>query len=100
MQAPYFGRGSTRRVLVWYNILFAETRGHIRAMGFELIIRLMPERFSCAVLVQTLAKRWWDITHTFHIIDWGMTITPHGFHRMIDLWFDGVLISLEDELGI
>lgn len=69
-------------------------------MGFELIIRLMPERFACAVLVQTLAKRWWDITHTFHITDWGMTITPHGFHRMIDLWFDGVLISLEDELGI
>jgi len=28
-----------------------------------------------------------------------MTITPHDFHHMIGLWFDGFLISLEDESG-
>ena len=39
------------------------------------------------------------LTHTFHITDWEMTITPHDFHCMIGLQFEGVPISLEDELG-
>ena len=60
----------------------------------------MPERSTSAVLVQTLAKRWWDTTHTFHIADREMTITPHDFHYMTGLQFAGVPISLEDELGI
>ena len=29
-----------------------------------------------------------------------MTITCYDFHHMIGLRFDGVLISLEDELGV
>ena len=98
--ALYFGSGSTSRVLVWYNILTEETRGHIQATGFEPIICLMPKRSASAVLAQTLAERWWDTTHTFHIAGREMTITPHEFHCMIGLRFDGVLISLEDESGI
>ena len=50
--------------------------------------------------MQTMAKRWWDTIHTFHIASQEMTITPHNFHHMIGLWFDRVLISLEDESGI
>ena len=49
----------------------------------------MPERSASAVLMQTLAERWWDTTHTFHIADKEMIITPHDFHRMTGLWFDG-----------
>ena len=98
--ALYFGRGSTSRVLVWYNILTEETRGHIQATGFEPFICLMPKRSASAVLVQTLAERWWDTTHTFHIAGREMTITPYEFHRMIGLRVDGVSISLEDESGI
>ena len=41
-----------------------------------------------------------DTTHTFHIAGWEITITPHNFHHMTSLWFDGVPISLEDESGI
>ena len=74
---------------MWYNNLTKETWGHIRAAGFELVIHLMPERSASAVLMQTLAERWWDTTHTFHIADKEMTITPHDFHRMTGLWFDG-----------
>ena len=54
---PYSSRGSTSQALVWYSILTKETRGHIRTMGFELIICLLPERFTSAILAQTLAKR-------------------------------------------
>ena len=85
---------------MWYNILTEETWGHFHAVGFEPVIHLMPERSASAVLGSTLAKRWWDITHTFHIAGREMTITPYDFHHMTGLRFDGVLISLEDESGI
>ena len=49
--------------------------------------------------MQTLAERWWDTTHTFHIVDRGMTMTPHDFHCMTGLRCDGALINLEGVLG-
>ena len=67
--------------------------------GFEPIIHLLSESFTSAILVQTLAERWWDTTHTFHIVDRGMTMTPHDFHYMTGLRCDGALINLEGELG-
>ena len=45
------------------------------------------------MLVQSLAKRWWVTTHTFHIADWEMTMTLYGFHRMTSLRCDGMLIN-------
>ena len=60
---------------------------------------MMPERSANAILVQTLAKRWWYTTYTFHITDGEITISPHNFHRITGLWFDRVPISLEDKLG-
>ena len=87
-------------MVAWYRVLTTETRAHIRVAGFEPIICLLLERSSSAILVQSLAKRWWDTTHTFHITDWEMAIIPHDFHRMTGLWFDGAFINLEGELGI
>ena len=84
---------------MWYNIFTKEIRGHIRATGFEPILYLMLEGSASAFLALTLAERWWDTTHTFHIADREMTITPYNFQCMIGLWFDGVSISLEDESG-
>ena len=57
-------------------------------MGFEPVLRLLLERPYSAVLVQTLAERWWDTAHTFHIVDWEMTITSYDFHHMTGLWFN------------
>jgi len=59
----------------------------------------MTEMFANAILAQTLAERSWDTTHTFHIANREMTITPHDFYYMTTLWFDGVPISLKDESG-
>ena len=84
----------------WCRALTKETKGHIRVAGFEPIIHLLPKRSASAILVQTLAERWWDTTHTFHIVDREMTVTPHGFHRMIGLRFDGALINLEGESSV
>lgn len=53
----YFGRGSTNYMAEWYGALTVETIAHIRAVGFEPIIRLFLERSAGAFLVQSLAKR-------------------------------------------
>ena len=48
--------------------------------------------------------RWWDSTHTFHITEWEMTVTPYDFYRMTGLSFEGAIISLDNvscvQLGI
>ena len=49
------------------------------------------ERSASAILVQTLAERWWDTTHTFHIADREITITP----TTSTVW-----PALEGEVGI
>ena len=50
--SPYVGRGSTNKVVEWYNILVLETKAYIREAGFEPIIGLLPERFASATLVK------------------------------------------------
>ena len=50
----------------WYNLLIPETRAYI--------ISLLPERPASATLVQCLIERWWDTTHTFHIVGREMTV--------------------------
>ena len=68
--------------------------------SFKLVIRLLPEGSASSILVQTLVERWWDTTHTFHIADREMMVTPYDFHWMTGLRFDGSLIDLEGESGI
>jgi len=55
---------------------------------------LLPETSANSILVQSLAKRWWDTTHTFHIADREMIVSPHDFHRMFGLRCDGTIINL------
>ena len=40
---PYVGRGSTNKVVEWYNLLVLETRGYIQEAGFEPIIGLLSK---------------------------------------------------------
>lgn len=47
-----------------------------------------------------MAKRWCDTTHTFHIADREMIVTPYNFHHMTDLRCDGALINLKSESGV
>ena len=41
--SPYVGRGSTNKVVEWYNLLVHETRGYIQEAGFEPIIALLSK---------------------------------------------------------
>ena len=98
---PLFScRGSTNWVASWYGALTDDTKAFIRATGFEPIIHLLPESHANAILVQSLAKKWRDTTHTFHIVNREMTVTPHDFHWVTGLRCDRAIISLEDELGV
>ena len=51
-------------------------------------------------MVQCLIERWWDITHTFHIAEWEMTLIPFDFFHMTDLSFEGAITSLDGVLGM
>ena len=87
--------GSTNKVVEWFNMLAPKTRGYIRDAGFQPIVNLILEKFASATLVQCLIERWWDTTHTFHITEREMRVTPYDFYRMIDLSFEGAIISLD-----
>ena len=63
----------------WFNLLAPETRSYVREAGFEPIIDLLLEKFVSATLVQFLIERWWDTTHTIHIFELKMTMTPYDF---------------------
>ena len=75
-------------------------RALVRAMGFEPILCLLLESHASTILVQSMAERWWETTHTFHIADREMTVTPHDFHQMTNLRCDGSIINLKGESGV
>ena len=97
---PFLGRGCTSRISSWYRALTYDTKAFVCSVGFEPILRLLPESHYSAILIQSLAERWWDTIHTFHIPEMKMTVTPHDFHRITSLRCDGLLINLEGESGI
>ena len=97
---PYVGRGSTNKVVESLNLLVPKTRGYVREAGFKPIISLLPKKSVSATLVQFLIERWWDTTHTFHIAERKMIVTPYDFYCMTSLGFEGSIISLDGVLGM
>ena len=97
---PFSGRGSTNHIASWYKAITDNMRALVRAMGFEPILCLLLESHASTILVQSLAERWWETTHTFHIADREMTVTPHDFHQMTNLRCDRSIINLKGESGV
>ena len=91
----YASRRSITKVVEQYNLLVPETKAYIREAGFEPIIDILLEKSASATLVQRFIERWWDTTHTFHIVEREMTVTSYDFYYMIGLSFKGVIISLD-----
>ena len=73
------GRGNSKTLTDWYKSLKAEIKALVREAIFEPLMRLLLESSASGVLWQVLAERWWDTTHTFHITEREMTMTPHEF---------------------
>ena len=94
------GRGSTNKVVEWYNLLVLETRAYIQEVGFKPILSLLLEKSASATLVQCLIKRWWDTAHTFHIAEQEMTMTLYDFYPMTSFCFEGAIIYLDGMSGI
>ena len=57
-----------------FNLLALETRDYVWEAGFEPIIGLLLKRSTSATPMQCLIERWWDITHTFHIAEWEISL--------------------------
>ena len=96
----FSGRGSTNLIASWYKAITDNTWALVRAASFEPILRLLLKSRASTILVQSLAERWWETTHTFHIANREIMVTPHDFHRMTDLQCDGSIINLKGELGV
>ena len=96
---PYSIRGSASHLFARYQTLTAETKALVNAAGFELFMHLLPDGAANDILVQALTERWWDTTHTFHIVGKELIVT-YDFHRMTSLRSDGPIINLESESGI
>ena len=92
--------GSVSHIFVWYWALTKDTKTLVCVAGFEPIMCLLLESSTNGILVQVLADRWLDTTHTFHIARMDLTVTPHDFHWMTDLRADGSIINLEVELSV
>ena len=68
--------------------------------GFRPFMRLLPKSSASGALVQALTEMWWDTTHTFHIAEWKIIVTPHDFHQMTSLRSHGPIINMDSELGV
>ena len=84
----------------WFNLLALETRGYIWEVGLEPIIGLLLEKYVNATLVQCLIERWWDTTHTYHVTEREIMVTPYEFYHMTSLSFERAIISLDGMSGI
>lgn len=71
----YSSRGSASQLFEWFWSLTVETKALVNADDFRQLLLLLPKISASGVLVQALAERWWDTTHTFHIAKWEITMT-------------------------
>ena len=77
-----------------------DTKALVHEASFKPILHLFLDNFINAILVQALVERWWDTTHTFHIAERKMNLTPYAFRWMTNLQCDSLIINLEGESGI
>ena len=87
------GRDSTSHIISWYRALSKDAKALEHVAGFEPIMRLLPKDATIGIIVQVLAERWGDTTHTCHIVKREMMVTPYDFHRMIDPRSDGPIVD-------
>ena len=78
--SSFLGRGSTSHMFSWYRALADDTKTLVCVANFKPILHFLPKNHANGILVQSLAKRWWDTTNTFYIDEKEMTVTPHDFH--------------------
>lgn len=96
----FTSRGSAGHLFAWYRALTKDTKALVSMAVFKPVMCLLSESSASGILVQALAKRWWDTTHTFHITRTAMTVTPHDFHQKTSLRSNRAIINLKSESRI
>ena len=78
-------------VLKWWGGFNSPTRSFMEMASFKYFVETQPTDSAKKSLLCALAERWWDTTHTFHIVGVEMMITPYDVYRLIDLRIDGAI---------
>ncbi len=63
----------------------------VEVAGFKHFVESQPTETAKKTLLCALVERWWDITHTFHIVGLEMTITLYDIYWLIGLKVDGII---------
>ena len=85
-------------VKIWYEKLNDAARDKINKAGFEHLISGLSIYGVEKGLIQSLAERWWDTTHTFHFEHVGeMTMTPTDFSAITGLRVSGKPLVTTDK---
>uniref|UniRef100_A0A2N9HR87 Aminotransferase-like plant mobile domain-containing protein n=1 Tax=Fagus sylvatica TaxID=28930 RepID=A0A2N9HR87_FAGSY len=81
----FMSQGNPTKVLKWWGRLNSLTRSYVEMDGFKHFMETQPINSAKKSLLCVLAERWWDTTHTFHIVDVEMTIIPYDERPFADL---------------
>ena len=87
----FLSRGNPTEVLKWRGRLNSMTRSFVEAAGFKYFLETQPIETAKKSHLCALAERWWDTTHTFHIVGVEITITPYDVHRLTGLRVNGII---------
>lgn len=80
----------------WYESMNGTIWEWLKHSVFYCLIKRLHCKSHNSALLQALAEKWWDITHTMHFDFLGeMIVTPKDFTCIIGLRFGGRPIKLK-----
>lgn len=83
----------------WYAELPNEVRLKIYNTGLKPLIEGFSSVEIDNALIQALAEKWWDTTHTFHFDKFGeMTLTPKDFSAITGISIGGKVLNLDKNI--
>ncbi|PON32401.1 Aminotransferase-like mobile domain containing protein [Trema orientale] len=92
--SEYFA--SRKDIINWYNELPLPVRNKVDAAEFRPLLSTQPITNLDGSLIQALAEKWWDTTHSFHFEHMGeMTLTPKDFSALTGLAVAGSPIRID-----
>ncbi|KAI8572764.1 hypothetical protein RHMOL_Rhmol01G0225600 [Rhododendron molle] len=91
--------GGAADVLKFWERLPAAVKGIVREAGFGEFVGILMRASNDHQLVRALAKRWWDMTNSFHFTFSEMTVTPLDFSAITGLRVEDDPIPYNAEMG-
>jgi hypothetical protein len=92
-------RGNATRVCDWWKQLSAATKALVKLASFRPMVENLAGSWSLKCVVLYLSQRWWDTTHTFHIVGREMTMTPLDKYQLTGLNVSGHTIRFPEDGG-